>query len=116
MPQPKEVQKYLQDILTSIEGIETYTKGIKKFSDFVSSRVVYRAVERELEIIAEAITRIKKVGSEIEISQAKKIIGLRNRVIHAYDDINEEIVWGVVVKHLATLKTEIEELIKKFEQ
>lgn len=114
MQQP-DVKKYLLDIIISIDGIKTYTAGITKFADFTANRVVYRAVERELEIIAEAITRIKNVDSSIEISQSKKIIGLRNRVIHAYDTVNEDIVWGVVVKHLDSLKTEVEYLIKKFE-
>ncbi|MCW3084918.1 MAG: hypothetical protein JWP12_2284 [Bacteroidetes bacterium] len=112
---PHDVKKYLQDILGSIDGIKSHTNGIKKFVDFVSNRLVYRAVERELEIIAEAITRINKVDGSIEISQSKKIIGLRNRVIHAYDTISEDIVWGVVVNHIDNLKTEVEELIKKFE-
>jgi len=114
MQQP-DVKKYLLDIIISIDGIKTYTAGITKFDDFTTNRVVYRAVERELEIIAEAITRVKNVNSSIEISQSKKIIGLRNRVIHAYDTVNEDIVWGVVVKHLDSLKTEVEYLIKKFE-
>lgn len=112
--QRNEVAKYLQDILTSIEAIETYTNDIKTFDDFISNRMAYRAVERELEIIAEAITRIKKTEIELEISQSKKIIGLRNRVIHSYDNVSEDIVWGVVVKHLPELKKEIEELIKTF--
>ena len=77
--------------------------------------MAYRAVEREIEIIAEAITRIKRVASEIEIANSKKIIGLRNRVIHSYDNVSEDIVWGVVVKHIPELKKEIEQLIKTFE-
>lgn len=112
--QRNEVAKYLQDILTSIEAIETYTLEIKTFDNFVSNRMAYRAVERELEIIAEAITRIKKTEIDIEISQSKKIIGLRNRVIHSYDNVSEDIVWGVVVKHIPVLKKEIEQLIKNF--
>lgn len=110
----KEVAKYLQDILTSVEAIEQYTEGIKTFEDFTSKRMVYRAVERELEIIAEAISRINKANVELEITNSKRIIGLRNRVIHAYDNVSEEIVWGVIVKHLPLLKLEIEELIKNF--
>jgi uncharacterized protein with HEPN domain len=110
----KEVAKYLQDILTSIEAIESYTIEIKTFDSFVSNRMAYRAVERELEIIAEAITRIKKTEIDIEISQSKKIIGLRNRVIHSYDNLSEDIVWGVVVKHIPELKKEIDQLIKNF--
>lgn len=109
-----EVAKYLQDILTSIEAIETYTYEIKTFDNFVSNRMAYRAVERELEIIAEAITRIKKTEIDVEIYQSKKIIGLRNRVIHSYDNVSEDIVWGVVVKHIPVLKNEIEQLIKNF--
>ena len=58
--QLNEVAKYLQDILTSIESIETYTYDMKTFDSFILNRMAYRAVERELEIIAEAITRIKK--------------------------------------------------------
>ena len=116
MPQHKEVSKYLQDILTSIEAIETYTKETKTFEDFVSKRMIYRAVEREIEIVAEAITRIKKVANEIEIANSKKIIGLRNRVIHSYDNVSEDIVWGVVVKHLSELKKEILILINTFDK
>lgn len=112
---PHDVRKYLQDILGAIDGIKSHTTEIKKFADFVSNRLVYRAVERELEIIAEAITRINKIDGAVEISQSKKIIGLRNRVIHAYDTISEDIVWGVVVNHIYPLKTEVEELIKKLE-
>ena len=114
MPHNNEVAKYLQDILFSIEAIETYTHDIKTFDSFVSNRMAYRAVERELEIIAEAITRIKKTEIDLEISQSKKIIGLRNRVIHSYDNVSEDIVWGVVVKHIPELKKEIEQLIKNF--
>ncbi len=112
--QHKETLKYLQDILSSIEAIETYTSDITSFEDFVSKRMAYRAVERESEIIAEAITRIKKTGIDVEISQSKKIVGLRNRVIHSYDNVSENIVWGVIIKHLPQLKKEIEGLIKNF--
>jgi uncharacterized protein with HEPN domain len=106
-----KLKKYLQDIVTSIESIENFTKGITKYVDFTSNRLVYRAVERELEIIAEAITRINKIDDSIEITNSKKIIGLRNRVIHSYDNINEDIVWGVVVNHLNNLKMEVEILM-----
>lgn len=110
----RKVAKYLQDILTSIEAIERYTIETRSFDAFVSKRMVYRAVERELEIIAEAITRIRNANIEVELSDSKKIVGLRNRVIHAYDNVNEEIIWGVVIKHLPKLKIEVEELMKNF--
>ena len=71
-----------------------------------------RAVEREFEIIGEALNGIDKIDTRIEISGKKQIIGLRNRVIHGYDKIDDELVWGIIVRHLPILKSEISELLK----
>lgn len=71
-----------------------------------------RAVERELEIIGEAMNRIDQMDPTIEIAGKKQIIGMRNRVIHGYDKIDDEIVWGTIVRHLPALKIEIEKLLK----
>ncbi len=70
-----------------------------------------RAVEREYEIIGEALTRIIKIAPEIRISSKRQIIGMRNRVIHGYDKIDDEIVWGITIKHLPVLKIEINSLL-----
>jgi len=64
-------------------------------------------VERELEIIGEATNRILKIDGSIAISNARRIVDLRNRVIHAYDAVDDVIVWSVVVKSLPGLKQEI---------
>ncbi|MCC6181097.1 MAG: DUF86 domain-containing protein [Bacteroidia bacterium] len=114
MSQHKEIEKYLQDILISIEDAKTFTKDIKRFADFTADKKTYRAVERCIEIIAEAISRVRKIDDKIEIANAQRIVGMRNRVIHTYDNVNEELIWGVVVKHLDELKNEVEELIKTF--
>jgi uncharacterized protein with HEPN domain len=108
-----KIEKYLLDVISCIDSIKSYTLEIKTYEDFVKNKVVYRAVERELEIIAEAITRIKKIDASLEINNSTKIIGLRNRVIHAYDSVNHDIVWGVVVKHLDSLKAETITLLSK---
>ena len=71
-----------------------------------------RAIERELEIIGEAINRIDQLDPTIEISAKRQIIGMRNRVIHGYDRIDDEIVWGTIVRHLPVLKIEIEKLME----
>jgi uncharacterized protein with HEPN domain len=74
-----------------------------------------RAVERNLEIIGEAINRILKNDASFEqkITNAKAIIGLRNQVIHAYDNISDESIWAILTNHLPKLKTEIEDLINQ---
>jgi uncharacterized protein with HEPN domain len=72
-----------------------------------------RAVERNLEIIGEALNRILKQNPEIanQITNSKAIISLRNQVIHAYDNISDENIWAIIIKHLLLLKKEIEKLI-----
>ncbi|MFN4854162.1 MAG: DUF86 domain-containing protein [Bacteroidota bacterium] len=73
-----------------------------------------RAVERNLEIIGEAVNRIITRDSSYNetISNAKSIVGLRNQVIHAYDNISDENIWSILINHLPKLKVEVEFLIK----
>ena len=106
-----EVKKYLFDIKESIDSIENYLGEKRDFSVYVSNKMLRRAIEREFEIIGEAMNRIEKVDSSINISSKKQIISMRNRVIHGYDKIDNEIVWGTIVRHLPKLKEEIESLI-----
>ena len=70
-----------------------------------------RAVERNIEIVGEAMSRILKVDNTISISNSRLIVDLRNRIIHGYDSVSDEIVWSVVVKYLPILQTEIESLL-----
>jgi len=72
-----------------------------------------RAVEREFEIIGEAMSRIEKSDALVEISGKRQIISMRNRVIHGYDKIDNEIIWGIIVHHLPILKQEINQLLSK---
>lgn len=106
-----EVKKYLFDIKESIDSIENYLGEKRDFSVYVSNKMLRRAIEREFEIIGEAMNRIEKVDSSINISSKKQIISMRNRVIHGYDKIDNEIVWGTIVRHLPKLKEEIKSLI-----
>ncbi|MCF8381601.1 MAG: DUF86 domain-containing protein [Bacteroidales bacterium] len=66
-----------------------------------------------MEIIGEAINRILKQDNEFPIENAKRIIGLRNQIIHAYDSIYDENIWAIISKHLPILKGEILNLIQK---
>ena len=70
-----------------------------------------RAVEREFEIIGEAMNRINKIDPDLLIASMHHIISLRNRVIHGYDKIDDEIIWGIIIRHLPILKLDIENLI-----
>ena len=71
-----------------------------------------RAIERAFEIIGEAMNRIDNIYPEIKISSKTQIISMRNRVIHSYDKVDNEIIWEIIVKHLPTLKREINHYLK----
>ncbi len=70
-----------------------------------------RAVERNLEIIGEAVNRILMIDSTIELSGSSLIVDLRNRIIHSYDNISYEIIWGIIIKHIPILKNEVKLLL-----
>jgi uncharacterized protein with HEPN domain len=107
----EKIKKYLADILESIDAINEYLHGKKDFNIYLQSKIIRRSVEREIEIIGEAVNRLLKKHPEIAITSAKKIIDQRNLIIHAYDSINNEMIWAVVVNHLPLLKIECEQLL-----
>ncbi len=107
-----ELKKYLFDIKDSVESINQYLNNNLDFNNYRSNKMLRRAVEREYEIIGEALSRIIKIAPDTtDISSIRQIIGMRNRVIHGYDKIDDEIVWGITIKHLPVLKIEIENLL-----
>jgi len=63
-----------------------------------------------LEIIGEATNKLKNIEGEIQISGAKHIIALRNLIVHSYDAVDPEILWGIIQKDIPKLKLEIEAL------
>lgn len=107
-----EVKKFLFDIMESINSIESFLGETREFKIYMKNKMLRRAIEREFEIIGEAMSRIDKINPEIIISSKRQIISMRNRVIHGYDKIDNEIVWGTIVRHLPGLKQEIEDLLK----
>ncbi len=93
------------------ESIEMYLGGKREFTVYKADKMLRRAAEREFEIIGEAMNRIDKLDPNIAISSKKQIISMRNRVIHGYDKIDDEIIWGTIVRHLPKLKIDINALM-----
>lgn len=100
------------DIQESILSIEQYLGDKRDFNIYSSDKMLRRAIEREFEIIGEAINRIDKLDPLIEISSKRQIIGMRNRVIHGYDKIDDGVIWGTIIRHLPKLNEEIDQLLK----
>jgi len=107
----ERILKWLFDVKIAIAEIDSYFENSEMdFFKYRENLMLKRAVERDLEIIGEAINRIIKKDSSFEnkITNAKSIIGLRNQVIHAYDSISDENIWSILIIHLPKLKGEIE--------
>ena len=108
------IKTWLYDILNAITEIETYLPEERiSLEQFSSDLKTKRAVERNLEIIGEAVKRINKKSPEIFLSDARKIIDTRNRIIHSYDSVSDDILWTIVYRHLPKLKSEVALLLKK---
>lgn len=105
-------QKYLSDIIHSIELIEDFTKSIKTFSQYENDLKTQSAVERHLGIIGEAVNKYDLLNTEDSLINARKIVGFRNRLIHAYDAIDPSMIWAIIKQYLQPLK---EEVISKLE-
>ncbi len=107
-----KTRKNLIDILQAAEEIEDFIRGMD-FKAYQNKPVTKRAVERDFEIIGEALNRIKYTDDELikKISEHHRIIGFRNILIHGYDIVDEAIVWQAVTKHLPILIREIKEIL-----
>jgi uncharacterized protein with HEPN domain len=107
------VNKYLEDILIAVDEIESFfDTAPKMYDEFVNNLLLRRGIERNIEIIGEAMNRILKSGNSISITNARKIVDTRNYVIHGYDTLTADILWSIVINHLPLLKAEVEELLK----
>ena len=109
-----EIKTWLYDILQSINEVESYfSDRPKKFEEYVSDLRTKRAVERNIEIIGEAVNRILKRDINFQLNNAQKIIGTRNRLAHTYDKITDDLIWSIIINSLPKLKEEVEDLLKQ---
>ncbi len=96
----EEGQKYIVDILGAIELIESFIQGVNYFDAYNSDLKTQSATERQLAIIGEALNKLRKVEPDFELENKRQIISFRNRLIHAYNTIDNAIVWSIFQVHL----------------
>lgn len=106
-----EIKSWLYDITNAIEEISIFLAGINDFAAFQKDLKTKRAVERDLEIIGEAMSRILNQDASIKLSSTRKIVDTRNRIIHGYDTVSDEILWNIIKQYLPVLKHEVEQLL-----
>lgn len=110
------ILKWLFDIDSAINEIESFFVNEKMdFFEYKKNLMRKRAVERNLEIIGEATNRIIKRDASFssKIKDSNSIIGLRNQVFHAYDNISDETIWAIITNHLPLLKSDVKTLLSE---
>ncbi len=106
----------LNDVIDAINDMEVCFADFPRRYDLFEKSIPLRCVvERKVEIMGEAINRIKKIAPDIQIPNARAIIDTRNRIIHSYDNVKPEFLWGLVIRHIPILKNDIERLIAELD-
>jgi uncharacterized protein with HEPN domain len=102
----------LYDILNAVIEIESFIEDLpEEFNAYQNDLKTRRAIERNLEIIGEALNRILKKSISISITNARKIVDTRNRIVHGYDSLSDEMIWSIVLYEIPILKHEVSLLL-----
>jgi len=112
----ERINKWLIDICNAIDEIEAFKSNqTKTLVDYENNLILKRAVERNLEIIGEAMNRIitRDPSYLTKISEARNIVGLRNLIIHNYDGVSDQNIWSILIEHLPALKKEVDTLLNQ---
>lgn len=107
-----EVRKRLLDARKAFDAIQKFVTGVG-FPEYEQDRLLRSAVERQLEIIGEALGQAASDAEELEakIPAIPRIVALRNRVIHGYDSVDDEIVWDIVQHHVPALQSRLQAVL-----
>ena len=109
-----ESKKILEDVRSAAAHILDFTSG-KTFDDYANDEMLQSAVERQFEIIGEALNRLSKIDAQTvsKISYFERIVSFPNILIHGYDVVDSAVVWDVIQQDLPKLHNEVKTLIMK---
>jgi uncharacterized protein with HEPN domain len=107
------LQKHLLDALNACRAIQGFVTG-RTWEEYEQNLMLRSAVERQFEIVGEALYRAEADESELSrlIPEVRRIIGLRNRIIHGYDSVDDELLWQTIHKHVPSLAQRLTELLE----
>ncbi len=108
-----ESKKYLYDILQAAGNLEQFRHG-KGFADYEADVMLRSAIERQFEIIGEALRRLSKedASTAARLTEYERIVAFRNILIHGYAEVDDRIVWDILQTKLPTLLQEVQCLLE----
>ena len=107
------IRKCLVDVLNACKEVDAFFAGQPHLYEVFRQDILrQRAVERNVEIMGEALNRILKTEASFDLPNARAIISTRNRVIHGYDSVTTEFLWGLVIKHIPLLQKDVESILQ----
>ncbi len=109
-----EAKKLLEDVRGAAELIVLFTEH-KDLSGYAADPLLRSGVERQFEIIGEALNRLNKGEPTVasRITHCKRIIAFRNVLIHGYEAVDDSVVWDIVESHLPVLRNEVQALLEE---
>jgi uncharacterized protein with HEPN domain len=107
-----DIKACLKDIEQSIIEINDFLPAERNYFEFQRDLKTRKAVERNIEIIGEAMSRILKIDPNFQITDSRKIVDTRDRFIHGYDNVSDDVIWLIVNRYLPALLKEVQELLK----
>ena len=108
-----KIKAWLEDILQSFDEIFEFLPDKKDFFQYRKDLKTKKAVERNLEIIGEVVSRILKEDESFPLNNARRIVDTRNRIIHGYEKISDEIIWTIVTREFPSLREEVSNLLEE---
>lgn len=107
-----ESRKLLQDGLDACDAVLRFVRGLT-LDDYLGNELVRSAVERQFEIIGEAMGRLRQADGAVaqRIPDLARVVDFRSVLIHKYAGVDDRIVWGIVEGKLPALRAAIEALL-----
>jgi uncharacterized protein with HEPN domain len=112
MSLPRDPRCYLWDALKATEAVQAFLRG-KAYEAFIEDDLIRSAVERQLEIVGEALSQLAKADPQVAggIPEFRRIIAFRNILIHGYAAIDYGAVWQIIEEKLPELQTNLRRLL-----